>query len=141
MGFQSGLNQTLGAVAGAAFAISDAKAKDEAKQEKAAEAKVNLAKEDAALAQAEYDIKDEKAAAEKATKEAEDVLNKVSPNAKGQYRNEQGKYMTKASGQERQATAALELQKRQEALGVVLKKEQAITIQRADWKRRIGGLK
>ena len=53
MGFQSGINQTLGAVAGAAFAVKDSKEKEEAKQEAAAE-KQAKATEQGLLAKEQY---------------------------------------------------------------------------------------
>ena len=124
MGFQSSLNQTLGAVAGAAFAISDAMAKNEAKKEKDLEAKVNLAKEGVSLKEEASKIESERNA----------ILN-----------SDEYKWLNmaaqKGSTEKDRAIASKELEKYKESLNILELKREANEIQRADWVRRLGGIK
>ena len=124
MGFQSSLNQTLGAVAGAAFAVSDAMAKNEAKKEKDLEAKVNLAKEGVSLKEEASKIESERNA----------ILN-----------SDEYKWLNmaaqKGSTEKDRAIASKELEKYKESLSILEWKREANKIQRADWGRRLGGIK
>ena len=124
MGFQSSLNQTLGAVAGAAFAVSDSIAKNEAKKEKDEQAKVNLAKEDAALSEEAAKIESDRNA----------ILN----NDTYKLLNIAAK---KGSTEKDRAIASKELEKYKESLNILELKRKANEIQRVDWKRRMGGIK
>lgn len=130
MSIQGQFNQALGAVAAGAAMIKGESAK-----------KVALAAEDAELAEKEFNLKNEKEAAEKSVSEAQANLEKVLPEASGMYRNEKGQFMNKKEGKEREVQSAKELEKRQEALSVLMKKIYAVNIQRADWKRRMGGIR
>lgn len=124
MGFQSNLNQTLGAVAGAAFAVSDSIAKNEAKKEKDLEAKVNLAKEGVSL---------------------KEEASKIESDYNAIVNSDEYKLLNMAaqrgSTEKDRAIASKELEKYKESLSILELKREANKIQRVDWERRFGGTK
>lgn len=132
MSIQGQFNQALGAVAAGAALIKGESNK-----------KVDLAIEDAELAEKEFNLKNEKESAEKAVEEAQKNIKPVTEeeyNGKKSYRGEKGRFISNKEGEAR-VQSAKELEKRQEALSVLMKKIYAVNIQRADWKKRMGGIR
>lgn len=146
MSIQGQFNQALGAVAGAAFAVSDAKAKEEAKQEKTAETKVNLAKEDAALTKQGYELQEQGELLDAKKKRIDEGL------ASLPAQDEKGIFLTKKGAARKNQEAPKKkqellnhsLEKYQHARDVYNKESYAWSLQRQDLARRIklnGGIK
>lgn len=144
MGFQSGINQVLGATAAASMAIKSEVDKEKKSMEEANEMKTSkqiaLKKEDADL-----NIKEAKnaldiAKAKYELDEAQEAYDKVAPDDKGRYRDK-GKFISKKEGEKRSAPARHNLEIMKKALEIRNKEQEALSLQRAQWKLNIGGTK
>lgn len=146
MGFQSGINQALGAVAGATLAVKGEQEKKANEEIKAKEAEASkqlaLKKEDKdlsvkeaenalAMTKAQHDVDD-------AQKEA-DKYTGIEKDKNGIYRKS-GKFVSKKTAQATEVSRYnLDIMKK--ALDVRKKEQEALTFQRAQWKLNMGGTK